>query len=828
MTGDRELRQGRKAATVAAPSGCQVPVIDHAGGIASLWPAGALLSYLVLARKWRPSTFDEVIGQSHVTRTLKNAIELGRVAHALLFTGSRGIGKTSCARILAKALNCEQGPTVNPCGVCPACVEIGSGSSVDVFEIDGASNNSVEQIREIRESVKFLPTRGKRKMYIIDEVHMLSTSAFNALLKTLEEPPEHVLFVFATTEPHKIPDTILSRCQRYDFKRISEQAIVDALTNITSAEGLTVETGALAHIAREAQGGMRDSLSLLDQVIAFCGLNITESQTREVLGIADRQVFFELTHSILNGDGQHCLERIDDLFRMGLDLQKFAGEFVRHLRDLMVVRICQDPQRLVDIPVEEVAIMSNQVKDIDPARLHRLFGAFMKGAEEVARSPFPKLALEMTLLRLCNQGATLPLADVLEGLNRLEQRLDSGESIQEEGVPGKTEGSPTVKSEPRQSAGSDPNPTFKPTTKAPTSTETSALPVDRASARSIPSAEGSTQAAVQSAPPADITPDSSETDVSVVPIAEPDGLKPPWEPTVGTADEPSADATARGHSEGAQQASPAKAEEPAKVDAPAKVDTPAKPRPKEQPKVASGYKKRPTDGDYDDFSAEPVPPLPPEQLPDIKVKPRVMTIDLPEQEDSPTTNEVGAVKEELPSVKDETPVPVVEAADMPVNQDEPNLAQNEDPVELDPLSLEDGRTSVEHFAHLCGQVRKRDPFLASLIEQNTNLVEFTPTKLVLATGRSEGESLERAMFLLKSVLNEICSGPIELNVSTCDDDDDRLSSETLYNRKKRLLEEDNERRRASARTHPGIIQAVDILEAPITDVQTCDRREENG
>ncbi|MCB9552501.1 MAG: DNA polymerase III subunit gamma/tau [Myxococcales bacterium] len=381
------------------------------------------MSYLVLARKWRPSTFDEVVGQGHVTRTLKNAIELGRVAHALLFTGSRGVGKTSCARILAKALNCQHGPTTTPCGKCPACTEIGNGTSVDVFEIDGASNNSVEQIREIRESVKFLPTRGKRKMYIIDEVHMLSTSAFNALLKTLEEPPEHVLFVFATTEPHKIPDTIISRCQRYDFKRIPERDIVDAIGGIAAKEGVVVEQAALHHIAREARGGMRDSLSLLDQVIAFCGTTISEAQTREVLGIADRQVLHHLTAAVFEGDGQRALEIIDHLFRFGLDLQKFASEFVQHLRDLMVVKVCADPERLVDVAPDEVEAMAALVRPVDPARIHRVFNALLQGADEVARSPFPKLVLEMTLLRLCHQGATLPLAEVLGGLARLEARL---------------------------------------------------------------------------------------------------------------------------------------------------------------------------------------------------------------------------------------------------------------------------------------------------------------------------------------------------------------------------------------------------------------------
>jgi len=384
------------------------------------------VSYLVLARKWRPTTFEEVVGQSHVTRTLKNAIQRDRVAHALLFTGSRGIGKTTCARLLACALNCEGGPRIDPPTDDPACAEIMGGKSVDVLEIDGASNNGVEQIREIRESVKFMPTRGKRKIYIIDEVHMLSTSAFNALLKTLEEPPEHVMFIFATTEPHKIPDTIISRCQRFDFKRIPEGEIVAAVAKISAAEGLSVEEAALHHIAREAQGGMRDSLSLLDQVIAFCGTEITEAQTREVLGIADRKVLYDLTTAVLAGDGKAALEVVDALFRFGIDMQRFAAEFLEHLRDLVVVKVCPEAPHLVDMPQAEMATASAQVADVEPAQLHRLFNAMLGCAESVAASPFPKLVLEMSLLRLCQQGPTLPLAEVLDGLARLEARLDEG------------------------------------------------------------------------------------------------------------------------------------------------------------------------------------------------------------------------------------------------------------------------------------------------------------------------------------------------------------------------------------------------------------------
>ena len=384
------------------------------------------MSYLVLARKWRPRVFDDVVGQDHVTRTLCNALAQDRVAHALLFTGSRGVGKTSCARILAKALNCQSGPTPNPCGTCPACVEITNGSSPDVLEIDGASNNGVEQVREIRESVKFLPSRGKRKMYIIDEVHMLTTAAFNALLKTLEEPPPHVLFVFATTEAHKIPDTILSRCQRFDFKRIPERKMVEAIAKVAAAEGVTVEPAALHHLAREAEGGMRDSLSLLDQVISFCGTTITEAQVREVLGIADRGILSSLADAIVEGDAQRALLQLEELHNYGADLQKFAAELVTHFRDLMVVKVCAEPARLVDVPDAELDRMASFVRQRSPAQLHRLFSAMMQGAEDVARSPFPKLALEMVVLRLCAQGPTLPLSEILTGLTRLEARLGDG------------------------------------------------------------------------------------------------------------------------------------------------------------------------------------------------------------------------------------------------------------------------------------------------------------------------------------------------------------------------------------------------------------------
>ncbi|MFU8805548.1 MAG: DNA polymerase III subunit gamma/tau, partial [Bradymonadaceae bacterium] len=256
-------------------------------------------SYVVLARKWRPEHFEEVVGQGHVARTLTNSIEQDRVAHAYLFCGARGVGKTSTARILAKALNCKQGPTATPCYDCVACKEISDGQSVDVFEIDGASNRGINEIRDLREGVRYAPSRDRYKVYIIDEVHMLTTEAFNALLKTLEEPPPHAIFIFATTEPQKIPVTILSRCQRFDFKRIGQKDIVDHLAYLCEQEGIEADRAALQIIARQAAGGMRDALSLLDQIISFAGKSVKEEQIAEILGVANRKHLFELSEAVV-------------------------------------------------------------------------------------------------------------------------------------------------------------------------------------------------------------------------------------------------------------------------------------------------------------------------------------------------------------------------------------------------------------------------------------------------------------------------------------------------------------------------------------------------
>ncbi|MBM4321234.1 MAG: DNA polymerase III subunit gamma/tau, partial [Deltaproteobacteria bacterium] len=374
------------------------------------------MSYLVLARKWRPRYFDEVAGQEHVTRTLVHAIEQDRVHHAFLFTGARGVGKTTCARLLAKSLNCHRGPTGRPCYACPSCEEISSGASVDVFEIDGASNRGIDEIRELRESVKYAPSRDRFKIYIIDEVHMLTEAAFNALLKTLEEPPGHIKFIFATTEPRKIPVTILSRCQRFDFKRIAPTELTRHLQGILDAEGVTIDAAALALIVREAEGTARDALSLLDQSIAFAGKQITYAAMLEVLGLADRSNLHQLTEALLQREATRVLELVEQVHGFGHDLARFAAELLQHLRDLVVIRTTRSPEALVQLAPAEVEALRRLVAGVDPGHLRRLFFLMLEGVREIARSSFPRLVLEMTLLRMLDLAPPLSLEPLLQRL----------------------------------------------------------------------------------------------------------------------------------------------------------------------------------------------------------------------------------------------------------------------------------------------------------------------------------------------------------------------------------------------------------------------------
>jgi DNA polymerase-3 subunit gamma/tau len=379
------------------------------------------MSYLVLARKYRPQTFEQVIGQEHVTQTLSNAIASRRVAHAIMFAGPRGTGKTTVARILAKALNCVKGPAPVPCNVCRSCNEITSGNAVDVYEIDGASNNSVEQVRELRENVKYMPAHSPYKIYIIDEVHMLSTPAFNALLKTLEEPPAHIQFIFATTESHKIPITILSRCQRHDFKRIKMELIENQTALVCEQEGFEIENKCLWLIAREAAGSMRDALSLLDQVMACSEDTITYEDVLNTLGIIDRKFIFDISSAALNGDVAALLDCLNTAYDRGHDMKKLYADLLEHFRNLLVIKIGKNVSQLVGFPSHEIELMRDQVKDITAAYLNQIFDLLFKEEATVKFAANPKMALEFAFIRIFQVKPALPIDFLIDKLERLRQ-----------------------------------------------------------------------------------------------------------------------------------------------------------------------------------------------------------------------------------------------------------------------------------------------------------------------------------------------------------------------------------------------------------------------
>jgi DNA polymerase-3 subunit gamma/tau len=381
------------------------------------------MSYLVLARKYRPQTFEQVVAQAHITRTLTNAISSGRVAHAILFSGPRGTGKTTVARILAKAMNCKDGPTPVPCNVCRSCNEITAGKAADVFEIDGASNNSVDQVRELRENIKYMPAHSPYKIYIIDEVHMLSTSAFNALLKTLEEPPAHVMFMFATTEPHKIPITILSRCQRHDFKRMDLNSISTHMASLCRQEGFEIAEENLWLIAREAGGSMRDGLSLLDQIMTCIQGPITHEQVLDILGIIDRKFIFDLSESILKADIPAVLDLLDDIYDHGHDIKKLYADLTEHFRNLLVAAIGKKVNKLVDLPSGEVDQLVAQAKTISTAVLNQIFDLLFKEEASIRLSAQPKLALEMALIRILQSKPALPIDVLIDKLDILREEM---------------------------------------------------------------------------------------------------------------------------------------------------------------------------------------------------------------------------------------------------------------------------------------------------------------------------------------------------------------------------------------------------------------------
>jgi DNA polymerase-3 subunit gamma/tau len=383
------------------------------------------MSYLVLARKWRPQSFEEVVGQPHVVQTLTNAISTQRVAHAYLLSGARGIGKTSVARILAKALNCAQGPSPAPCNQCASCREITESASLDVLEIDGASNRGINEIRELRENIRYLPASSPYKIYIIDEVHMLTGEAFNALLKTLEEPPPHVIFIFATTEPHRIPITIMSRCQLFDFRRIAGTAIVEHLQHIAQEEDIQISDVSLRLLAREAEGSMRDAQSLLEQMIAFSGKKISDDDLLEVLGVIDRQALLDTAAAILGSDAVRCLEIIERLYLHGHDLRRFCQELAAHFRNLVVMKVSEEPQQLVDLTEAELTELKEQAATVSSATLQQFFHFLLRGEEEIRRSSSPKLVLEMTLLRLIQLPQVMDIDTVISQVHKLERRISA-------------------------------------------------------------------------------------------------------------------------------------------------------------------------------------------------------------------------------------------------------------------------------------------------------------------------------------------------------------------------------------------------------------------
>ena len=376
------------------------------------------MSYEVFARKYRPQTFDDLVGQAHVSRTLKNAVAQNRLAHAYLFVGPRGIGKTSTARILAKSLNCVKGPTITPCGECDNCREIAAGNSLDVIEIDGASNNSVEDVRQLRENVRYAPAKGRYKIYLIDEVHMLSAAAFNALLKTLEEPPEHVKFIFATTEPQKVLPTILSRCQRFDLHRIPANLIAKHLQFIAGNEKISLEPAAAHAIARGAEGGLRDAESMLDQLVAFCGEKIGENDVLDVFGFTSEQTVVDLTGRILRGETPGAIDLLHQQSDAGKDMMRLMSDLIAYLRDLLVFKVKPDALK-EDVEADVQTSLATHAELVATDRLLELIDQFAAAEGRMKWVPNKKLHFEVAIIKAIQTLGQATLDEVIEKLGEL-------------------------------------------------------------------------------------------------------------------------------------------------------------------------------------------------------------------------------------------------------------------------------------------------------------------------------------------------------------------------------------------------------------------------
>jgi DNA polymerase-3 subunit gamma/tau len=428
------------------------------------------VSYQVFARKYRPQTFDDLVGQTHVTRTLKNAVEQNRLAHAYLFVGPRGIGKTSTARILAKALNCVNGPTITPCGVCDSCKEITAGNSLDVLEIDGASNNGVEQVRELRDNVRYAPSKGHFKIYIIDEVHMLTSAAFNALLKTLEEPPPHVKFIFATTEPQKVLPTILSRCQRFDLHRIPANLIAQHLQFIAGKEKIALDPAAAHAIAKGADGGLRDAESMLDQLVAFCGDKIAEPDVLSVFGFTSEQTVAQFTEKILRGETPEALELLHTEAESGKDMMKLMSDLISYLRDLLVGKV--KPEALADdLNPDLQKSLETQAAMIETDRLLELIDQFAAAEGRMKWAPNKRLHFEVAIIKAIQTLNQVTLNEVIENLAALRDGKEQAAPAKQSAPQAPSAPPAVAKPQPSRVAEESPAAETKPATPEPAPTD---------------------------------------------------------------------------------------------------------------------------------------------------------------------------------------------------------------------------------------------------------------------------------------------------------------------------------------------------------------------
>lgn len=379
------------------------------------------MSYVIFARKYRPMTFERMIGQKHVVKTLMNAVKNDRVAQAYIFSGMRGVGKTTTARILAKALNCQHGPIPNPCNKCEFCKEINEDRSVDVLEIDGASNRGIDEVRSLREGVKYKPLHSRYKVIIIDEVHMLTREAFNALLKTLEEPPPHTIFIFATTEFHKVPATIISRCQHFEFKKISQKDIINHLLDITKQENITISTYGLNMIAEAADGSLRDAQSLLDQAVSYSGEHIADEDLKEILGAISREVLFDFSSAILDEKPDRIFPLVESVIEKGDDLRFFYKELVQHFRNLLLVKTVKNPQELLALSEEDIKALAQEAEKSSADDFLRYLVALQQGEPGLRFSSHPRIYLEALLIKLCHFKKLVPLEDIIQDIEALKK-----------------------------------------------------------------------------------------------------------------------------------------------------------------------------------------------------------------------------------------------------------------------------------------------------------------------------------------------------------------------------------------------------------------------